>query len=209
VIAEPLQQYLDCERILSQSSSSLSNQGEARMELKSGKDILVTGVLILSALTSGLLRAQTANFPLTASDPEPQRLVLDASLVQPAPPAQASQPELPNAPSSMLASSGPSSSLEDLGFAPQQTQAHEQLQAMLEKRAHMLKIHQRLGLITAIPLRRRRRQTWIFMRRWAEQLRRFTSRRPTMRSLRPGCQGPADMALFACMKRWLSSMRRG
>jgi len=102
------------------------------MELKSGKDILVTGVLILSALTSGLLRAQTANFPLTASDPEPQRLVLDASLVQPAPPAQASQPELPNAPSSMLASSGPSSSLEDLGFAPQQTQAHEQLQAMLE-----------------------------------------------------------------------------
>lgn len=122
------------------------------MELKSGKDILVTGVLILSALTSGLLRAQTANFPLTASDPEPQRLVLDASLVQPLPPAQASQPELPNAPSSMLASSGPSSSLEDLGFAPQQTQAHEQLQAILEKRAHMLKIHQRLGLITAIPM---------------------------------------------------------
>jgi len=43
-------------------------------------------------------------------------------------------------------------SLEDLGLSPSQTQGDPQLQARLDKRAHMLKIHQRLGLITAIPM---------------------------------------------------------
>jgi hypothetical protein len=43
-------------------------------------------------------------------------------------------------------------SLGDLGFTPQQTQANAQLQALLDRRTHMLKIHQRLGLITTIPM---------------------------------------------------------
>jgi len=43
-------------------------------------------------------------------------------------------------------------SLEDLGLTPSQTRSDPQLQARLDKRAHMLKIHQRLGLITAIPM---------------------------------------------------------
>jgi hypothetical protein len=43
-------------------------------------------------------------------------------------------------------------SLEDLGLAPSQTQSDPQLQARLDKRAHMLRIHQKLGLITAIPM---------------------------------------------------------
>jgi hypothetical protein len=43
-------------------------------------------------------------------------------------------------------------SLEDLGLSPAQTRSDPQLQARLDKRAHMLKIHQRLGLITAVPL---------------------------------------------------------
>jgi hypothetical protein len=43
-------------------------------------------------------------------------------------------------------------SLEDLGLTPSQTQSDPQLQTRLDKRAHMLKIHQRLGLITAIPM---------------------------------------------------------
>lgn len=57
-------------------------------------------------------------------------------------------PQLPNAPSS----STTAPSLGDLGFTPQQTQANPQLQAMLQKRTEMLKMHQRLGLITAIPM---------------------------------------------------------
>jgi carboxypeptidase family protein len=43
-------------------------------------------------------------------------------------------------------------SLKDLGFTPEQTQGSAEAQARLDRRAHMLKIHQRLGLITAAPL---------------------------------------------------------
>jgi hypothetical protein len=43
-------------------------------------------------------------------------------------------------------------SLSDLGFTAQQTQANPELQARLAKHTEMLKIHQRLGLITTIPM---------------------------------------------------------
>ena len=43
-------------------------------------------------------------------------------------------------------------SLGDLGFSESQTQGNAQAQARLDKRSHMLKIHQRLGLIAAAPL---------------------------------------------------------
>lgn len=43
-------------------------------------------------------------------------------------------------------------SLSDLGFSQAQTQGSAQDQARLNKRSHMLKIHQRLGLIDAGPL---------------------------------------------------------
>ena len=46
----------------------------------------------------------------------------------------------------------PPPSLGDLGFPPAQTQGNAQEQAKLDKRSHMLKIHQRLGLITTAPL---------------------------------------------------------
>jgi hypothetical protein len=72
----------------------------------------------------------------------------------PAPPQAGSQNqqtppgELPNAPSS----SKTEPSLEDLGFPASQAQGDAKLQALLDKRTHMLKIHQRLGLIAAIPI---------------------------------------------------------
>ena len=43
-------------------------------------------------------------------------------------------------------------SLQDLGFPSAETRSNAKEQALLDKRTHMLKIHQRLGLITAIPL---------------------------------------------------------
>jgi hypothetical protein len=55
---------------------------------------------------------------------------------------------LPNAPSN----SQTEPTLSDLGFTPEQTQGDVRQQALLDKRTHMLKIHQRLGLITAAPL---------------------------------------------------------
>jgi Carboxypeptidase regulatory-like domain len=43
-------------------------------------------------------------------------------------------------------------SLGDLGFSVAQTQGSAAEQARLDRRSHMLKVHQRLGLITTIPL---------------------------------------------------------
>ena len=43
-------------------------------------------------------------------------------------------------------------SLGDLGFSPTQTQGSAQDQARLDKRSHMLKVHQRLGLIATAPI---------------------------------------------------------
>jgi hypothetical protein len=80
-----------------------------------------------------------------------QTLDFALSLVQPQTAAPVNQPapadNLPNTPS---ATKQPS--LEDLGFPIEQTQANPKEQALLDKRTHMLKIHQRMGLITTIPL---------------------------------------------------------
>jgi hypothetical protein len=46
----------------------------------------------------------------------------------------------------------PALSLSSLGFGPSQTQGSAKEQARLNKRSHMLQIHQRLGLITLIPM---------------------------------------------------------
>ena len=63
-------------------------------------------------------------------------------------PARTQEENLPNAPSS----SATAPSLSDLGLSPEQTQGNAREQALLDKRTHMLKIHQRMGLITTIPL---------------------------------------------------------
>jgi hypothetical protein len=47
---------------------------------------------------------------------------------------------------------GASLSIGDLGFSAGQAQGNAQDQARLDKRSHMLKIHQRLGLIDTLPL---------------------------------------------------------
>ena len=88
----------------------------------------------------------SAHVTLTASVPQPLNFTLNP-VQQPPPNQPTSTPQnLPNAPSSTSPSIG------DLGFTPQQTQANPQLQAMLARRTEMLKVHQRLGLITVIPL---------------------------------------------------------
>jgi hypothetical protein len=71
---------------------------------------------------------------------------MDAALSPPQP--QAPTENLPNAPSS----SKTEPSLQDLGFPPDQTKGDPRIQALLDKRTHMLKIHQRLGLLATIPL---------------------------------------------------------
>jgi hypothetical protein len=63
-------------------------------------------------------------------------------------PTTAPQDNLPNAPSSNTTAP----SLSDLGITPEEAQGNARQQALLDKRTHMLKVHQRLGLITTIPL---------------------------------------------------------
>ncbi|MGA7859729.1 MAG: carboxypeptidase-like regulatory domain-containing protein [Terracidiphilus sp.] len=102
--------------------------------------------------------AKSATITLAAGDTQ----TLDFSLTSVSsqqqapsrPPAATPATELPNAPSSTPAppNAPTAPSLSDLGFTPQQTQSNPQLQALLQKRTEMLKIHQRLGLITTIPM---------------------------------------------------------
>jgi Carboxypeptidase regulatory-like domain len=93
---------------------------------------------------------QTLEIP-SASVDGTKPLVVDEKLQAGAPttikPALERQDNLPNAPSSSTAPS-----LSDLGLTPEQTQGNAREQALLDKRTHMLKIHQRMGLITTIPL---------------------------------------------------------
>jgi hypothetical protein len=85
--------------------------------------------------------AATSKVTLTTGAPQSVNLSLA--------PAQ----NLPNAPSSSQpAPNQTSPSLSDLGFSASETQANAREQALLDKRTHMLKIHQRMGLITTIPM---------------------------------------------------------
>ena len=84
----------------------------------------------------------SAEARVTLSAATPQTLALTLTL--PSAPSQT----LPNTPSSNKTEP----SLEDLGFSVAETQANAQQQALLNKRTHMLKIHQRMGLITTIPM---------------------------------------------------------
>jgi len=91
--------------------------------------------------------------PVTLSAGANQKvdLVLDAAPPlpeAPAPTPAAPAQTLPNAPSS----SKTEPSLEDLGFSKAETESNAVQQALLDKRTRMLKIHQRMGLITTIPL---------------------------------------------------------
>ena len=75
-------------------------------------------------------------------------LSMDAGLPASQTQSQAPPDNLPSAPSS----SKTTPSLEDLGFSAEQAQGNPKQQALLDKRTHMLKVHQRLGLITTVPL---------------------------------------------------------
>lgn len=100
--------------------------------------------------------ANTAHITLTSGASEKIDLVLNAtppsSEALPAATSPATAPPsadtLPNAPSPQKTEP----SLEDLGFSKTDTQSNAAQQALLDKRTHMLKIHQRMGLITMIPL---------------------------------------------------------
>ena len=85
---------------------------------------------------------QTQDVRLATAQTQPQ------TPTPPTNPTPTPTENLPNAPSS----SKTEPSLQDLGFSQADTQGNAKQQALLDKRTHMLKIHQRMGLITAAPL---------------------------------------------------------
>jgi len=95
----------------------------------------------VSAAANG--HSATTKVTITAGNPQTASLILSQDQQQSPPPGN-----LPNAP----APNKTEPSLSDLGFSPAESQANAREQALLDKRTHMLKIHQRMGLITAGPL---------------------------------------------------------
>jgi hypothetical protein len=95
---------------------------------------LAPGGYVVSVEMAGFA-TKASNISLTSASTQTLDFVLTAS-------------EFPSAPSAPPASP----SLQDLGFNTAETQANPKLQALLNKRTYMLKMHQRLGLITTIPM---------------------------------------------------------
>ena len=120
----------------------------------------MTGTKVRSLLLCGLFTVALAPFSfgqtsdltsarenLNVVPPAFQLRSLD--LDQPSDQESLNQPQ----PQSQTQSGNPQDpSLEDLGLSPSEIKGDLQLQARLDKRTHMLKIHQRLGLITTIPM---------------------------------------------------------
>lgn len=108
--------------------------------------------------------AQARSNAITQSQPSAQ-IALSSSPAESVPsPSQSYTPVLPDAPTPSSSAQStqttqqknpPQSgqpSLDSLGFPPSVTRPNPKEQARLDKRTHMLKVHQTLGLITTIPM---------------------------------------------------------
>ena len=129
------------------------------MYLQAEKLVIRSAVLFLTFSLPSLMAAQSGSAPPENQESAQQPNQPQSKPQQPTPSTQQTppaQPEPPNAPtpaaSPASSSSSKEPSLSDLGFTPQQTQGNPKLQAELNKRTEMLKIHQRLGLITLAPM---------------------------------------------------------
>jgi hypothetical protein len=115
--------------------------------------VLRVQAFLFMLLMPALMQAQAA--PSARDLPDaPQPMLAQAQPQNPQQPAsQTQQPSSqPNGQTPAPSSSSQEPSLSDLGFSQQQTQADPKLQARLNKRTEMLKIHQRLGMITLAPM---------------------------------------------------------
>lgn len=109
--------------------------------------LLRSAFVLLALLAPGLMLAQSGAAAPQAPNSQPPSGGQQQPTQTQSPPSN-----LPNAPTPAQPSSSQQPSLSDLGFSTQQTQANPKLQAELNKRTEMLKIHQRLGLITLAPM---------------------------------------------------------
>jgi hypothetical protein len=110
--------------------------------------LIVRSTFVLSSILTVLSFA----IPVTVTA---QRVAKDDLLSAPEPQAQQTQQSTPaqQQPSTQQQSQPANPpNLSDLGFSTEQTKADPKLQARLDRRTHMLKVHQKLGLITLAPM---------------------------------------------------------
>ena len=129
-------------------NSATSESSQAQTDASGVYSIsrLAAGDYEVSVSAQGI-GSNVSKVTLTAGTQQSVDLAL-TSTPPPAPAPPTPPQELPNAPSSTKSEP----SLEDLGFSKSEQQGNAEQQALLDKRTHMLKIHQRMGLITTIPL---------------------------------------------------------
>lgn len=88
---------------------------------------------------------------VTATQVSSPTLLADTLTLPDAPQPQQQQTNpVPSPPPASSSSTAPT--MGDLGITASQTRGDDRTQALLDKRTHMLKVHQRLGLITAVPI---------------------------------------------------------
>lgn len=118
------------------------------MRLKNLKCATGAAVLVITLLypQSSPAQSPTSSSPSAAGTQSNQSAQQKSTSKNPS----ATSSSLPSAPTPAQAPQEPS--LQDLGFSQQQMQANPALQAKLNRRTEMLKIHQRLGLITVAPM---------------------------------------------------------
>jgi hypothetical protein len=114
---------------------------------------LLRGILVCCSLAAApwLVRAQNIEAMRAASElpPAPEPHLWQSATAVAASQAQQNK-QTPESQGQQQPGTAPS--LGDLGLTPDQMKSNAQLQAMLDKRTHMLKIHQRLGIITTFPM---------------------------------------------------------
>jgi hypothetical protein len=118
------------------------------MDLKAVKETTGAAVLLAALLCPQFSPAQTS----TSNSPSASPTEQNQSSQPQAPAAQKPSSSSSSLPSAPAPAQTQEPSLQDLGFSQQQMQGNPALQARLNRRTEMLKIHQRLGLITVAPM---------------------------------------------------------
>lgn len=107
----------------------------------------------LFALSIFLLAVPCRSLAQTASAPAGQLPNAEIAALPSAPLPNVPQEQTgPKPPAKAQQTEPAQPSLQDLGISANQTRGNPKEQALLDKRTHMLKVHQALGLITAIPM---------------------------------------------------------
>jgi hypothetical protein len=105
----------------------------------------------VSASAEGF-KTELAKVTLAASAKQTLDIALSAEQIQQQTQGNQPTPESPQNPANAPSGKAGEPTLQDLGFPSTEIQGSPQDQARLDKRSHMLKIHQRLGLIATAPL---------------------------------------------------------